>query len=80
MYDNRCGGTEWQGGPEKLNVGHYAKQLGYTTFYAGKYLNNYGQPSVGGVAHIPPGWDQWYGLVSARHTQVAGWRLPSRRR
>ena len=42
---------------------YYLNDAGYTTFYAGKYLNNYGSPKVGGCAHVPPGWDQWYGLV-----------------
>ena len=62
VFDNRCGGVEFVAGPEKLNVAHYAKQQGYSTFYAGKYLNNYGHPTVGGLARIPDGWDQWYGL------------------
>eukprot|EP01121_Diplochlamys_sp_Union-15-3_P006339 TRINITY_DN1682_c0_g1_i2.p1 TRINITY_DN1682_c0_g1~~TRINITY_DN1682_c0_g1_i2.p1 ORF type:complete len:386 (-),score=61.89 TRINITY_DN1682_c0_g1_i2:9-1166(-) len=39
------------------------KQAGYSTFYAGKYLNAYGNPAVGGVAHVPPGWNRWFGLV-----------------
>ena len=76
VYNNGCGGTEYVAGPEKLNVAHYAKQLGcvfshnpskssppirtltlshtnarcthrpavgrYTTYYSGKYMNNYG--------------------------------------
>ena len=64
VFDNGCGGTAFVNGPEKLNVGHYAKSLGYTTFYAGKYLNNYGGGgnAGGGLERIPPGWDQWYGL------------------
>lgn len=41
---------------------HYIIQ-GYVTFYAGKYLNQYGNPQVGGVRHVPPGWDLWAGLV-----------------
>ena len=37
---------------------------GYSTFYAGKYLNQYGIPMSGtGVEFIPPGWDDWNGLV-----------------
>mmetsp|Transcript_9881 Transcript_9881/g.10962 ORF Transcript_9881/g.10962 Transcript_9881/m.10962 type:complete len:511 (+) Transcript_9881:21-1553(+) len=63
VYDNGCGGTEWQEGPEKLNVAHFANSNGYKTFYAGKYLNNYGTKPVGGVEHIPPGWTRWFGLV-----------------
>lgn len=61
---NACGGVNFKDNQEKLNVAHYAKTIGnYTTFYAGKYLNNYGSGTTGGVAYIPPGWDQWYGLV-----------------
>ena len=46
-------------GAEKLNVAASLKahDANYSTFYAGKYLNNYGTPRVGGVQRIPPGWD-----------------------
>ena len=27
-----------------------------------KYLNQYGNNNAGGLAHIPPGWNHWYGL------------------
>lgn len=63
VFGNACGGTDWQDGPEKFNVGWYAQQQGYATLYAGKYLNNYGSAAVGGVAHVPRGWNQWLGLV-----------------
>ena len=65
MFGNSCGGTAFIEGPEKQNVAALLKaaQPDYSTFYAGKYLNNYGAPQVGGVARIPPGWDEWYGLV-----------------
>ena len=26
-------------------------------------LPQYGEPSAGGVSHVPPGWDWWVGLV-----------------
>jgi len=39
------------------------QRLNYTTQYSGKYLNNYGQDAVGGTDHVPPGWDDWFGLV-----------------
>ena len=45
--------TMYTAGPEKLNVAHYAKEQGYTTFYAGKYLNNYGMPKVGAAPCAP---------------------------
>ena len=41
----------------------YLKNAGYRTMYAGKYLNQYGRKSEGGVEHIPDGWDWWAGLV-----------------
>lgn len=34
----------------------------YTTFYAGKYLNQYGNINAGGLTHIPAGYDWWLGL------------------
>ena len=65
VFDNSCGGNEFIQGAERHNVAAVLKAARpeYKTFYAGKYLNNYGEPKVGGVARIPPGWDEWYGLV-----------------
>ena len=41
-----------------------SKIQGYSTFLAGKYLNQYGMyPSTGGVGHVPPGWDEWAAQV-----------------
>ncbi|XP_047537974.1 N-acetylglucosamine-6-sulfatase-like [Vanessa atalanta] len=39
------------------------KDSGYNTFYAGKYLNEYGVHATGGPEQIPPGWSEWHGLV-----------------
>lgn len=58
--DNKCGGKEFQNNAEQHNFFTFAKKQGYTTFYAGKYLNNYG--SLGGIERVPPGFDSWYGL------------------
>lgn len=57
-----CSSVAWQQGPEKKTFATYLKSAGYSTFFAGKYLNQYGKSAVGGLAHIPPGWDQWIGL------------------
>lgn len=57
-----CSSPSWQNGPEKHSFATYLKKQNYTTFYAGKYLNQYGEKECGGVAHIPPGWDHWFGL------------------
>ena len=62
VYGNDCGGMDWVNGPEHANVATYMKTAGYATYYAGKYLNNYGAEAVGGLGRVPPGWDQWYGL------------------
>ena len=51
-----CNGELWRSGAEKSTFAVYAKAAGYTTFYAGKYLNAYD-------SGVPPGYDYWYGLV-----------------
>ena len=58
-----CSSSEWQQGPEQEAFPVYLKYSGYNTFFAGKYLNQYGKKKVGGTEHIPPGWDEWNGLV-----------------
>jgi len=58
-----CASLDWQNGPEKNNLAWYLKQGNYRTGFFGKYLNNYGFPEVGGVEHVPRGWDDWVGLV-----------------
>lgn len=58
-----CSSLGWQAEPEKHSVSTYLKDLGYTTYYSGKYLNRYGDSPVGGGAHVPPGWDEWLGLL-----------------
>lgn len=62
-YSGECSGRRWQLGPEKKTFAAHLKKNGYSTFYAGKYLNQYGTGAAGGVAHVPPGWDSWVGLV-----------------
>ncbi|XP_072122521.1 glucosamine (N-acetyl)-6-sulfatase (Sanfilippo disease IIID), b [Mobula birostris] len=61
--NGNCSSVEWQKVMEPQVFSAYLKQKGYQTFYAGKYLNQYGHPAVGGTAHVPMGWDHWYGLV-----------------
>ena len=58
-----CSSRQWQQGPESRSVATYMQAAGYATHFAGKYLNDYGDPSVGGVAHVPKGWTNWQGLV-----------------
>lgn len=58
-----CSSPQWQETMEPLSVGVQAQDLGYKTFYAGKYLNQYGFKAAGGPEHVPKGWDEWLGLI-----------------
>lgn len=58
-----CSSRGWQRGPERSAFAVDLQRAGYETFYAGKYLNQYGHKRAGGVQHVPPGWTNWNGLV-----------------
>ncbi|KAJ3651733.1 hypothetical protein Zmor_017752 [Zophobas morio] len=67
VYNNSveggCSGPEWQKEHERASVAAILKSKGnYRTFYAGKYLNQYGEKNTGGVKHAPEGYDWWLGL------------------
>eukprot|EP00759_Apiculatamorpha_spiralis_P058356 PhF_6_TR9186/c0_g1_i1/m.14333/K01137/GNS; N-acetylglucosamine-6-sulfatase len=62
-YTTNCSSLSWQHLSEPHTIPVFLKQAGYVTSFAGKYLNGYGYPNVGGTAHVPPGWDNWQGLV-----------------
>lgn len=59
--NGNCYGESWRKEIENEHTfAVHAKQAGYSTAYAGKYLNRYGE---GKTKYIPNGWDQWLGLV-----------------
>ncbi|XP_014288816.1 N-acetylglucosamine-6-sulfatase isoform X2 [Halyomorpha halys] len=58
-----CSAIKWQKYLEKETFAVRLKENGYNTFYAGKYLNQYGNKNAGGASHVPPGWDTWIGLI-----------------
>lgn len=58
-----CSSRAWQAAHEPHAWPVHLQAGGYATSFAGKYLNCYGLPAVGGVAHVPPGWTNWQGLV-----------------
>ncbi|XP_046573863.1 N-acetylglucosamine-6-sulfatase-like [Haliotis rubra] len=58
-----CSSPDFQKTQEINAFPVFMKQQGYSTFFAGKYLNLYGEDTTGGVQHVPPGWDSWVGLV-----------------
>ncbi|XP_034752897.1 glucosamine (N-acetyl)-6-sulfatase (Sanfilippo disease IIID), b [Etheostoma cragini] len=57
-----CSSPQWQKGPETTAFPVYLGKQKYQTFFAGKYLNQYGKKD-GDLSHVPPGWDQWHALV-----------------
>uniref|UniRef100_A0A452HS10 N-acetylglucosamine-6-sulfatase n=1 Tax=Gopherus agassizii TaxID=38772 RepID=A0A452HS10_9SAUR len=61
--EGNCSSLAWQKSQEPLAFPSYLQRQGYQTFYAGKYLNQYGHPAAGGVQHVPLGWTYWNGLV-----------------
>ncbi len=65
-----CSNETWAAGPERRTYAVHAKEAGYKTHYAGKYLNQYALPGspgctkhgIPGCYRVPPGWDDWHGL------------------
>eukprot|EP00980_Cylindrotheca_fusiformis_P018533 scaffold6130_cov131-Cylindrotheca_fusiformis.AAC.7 len=56
-----CYGPDWITSVENDHTyAVHAKRAGYSTAYAGKYLNRYGE---GTTKIVPNGWDRWLGLV-----------------
>eukprot|EP01083_Nonionella_stella_P129703 393568_1 len=53
-----CWGTDWQTNHEPFTYASYLHDIGYHTFFAGKYLNRYTD-----ATSIPKGWDDWHGLL-----------------
>jgi arylsulfatase A-like enzyme len=43
-------------GLQDSTIATWLDDAGYSTFYAGKFLNGYG----GEETYVPPGWDEWY--------------------
>ncbi|XP_012062445.1 PREDICTED: N-acetylglucosamine-6-sulfatase-like [Atta cephalotes] len=59
-----CNSARWQQLQEPTTFASLLQNIvGYKTFYAGKYLNQYGKKKTGGAAHVPLGWDWWAGLI-----------------
>ncbi|KAL3271448.1 hypothetical protein HHI36_021934 [Cryptolaemus montrouzieri] len=61
--NGNCSSSLWQNNFEKNSIAALLKKSkNYTTFYAGKYLNQYGSKDAGGIEHVPSGYDWWLGL------------------
>uniref|UniRef100_A0A4W3I4T4 N-acetylglucosamine-6-sulfatase n=1 Tax=Callorhinchus milii TaxID=7868 RepID=A0A4W3I4T4_CALMI len=62
--EGNCSSIAWQKTQEPHTIAAILKGASnYQTFFAGKYLNQYGSEAAGGIEHIPPGWDYWYALA-----------------
>uniref|UniRef100_A0A8C5QK80 N-acetylglucosamine-6-sulfatase n=1 Tax=Leptobrachium leishanense TaxID=445787 RepID=A0A8C5QK80_9ANUR len=57
-----CSSKAWQKTQEPNAFPVLLNSIGYQTFFAGKYLNQYGAEEAGGISHVPPGWSYWYAL------------------
>ncbi|KAM8981048.1 N-acetylglucosamine-6-sulfatase [Sarcophilus harrisii] len=61
--EGNCSSKLWQKIQEPYTFPAILRSMcGYQTFFAGKYLNEYGALDAGGVEHVPPGWSYWYAL------------------
>uniref|UniRef100_A0A8C9SQD4 N-acetylglucosamine-6-sulfatase n=1 Tax=Scleropages formosus TaxID=113540 RepID=A0A8C9SQD4_SCLFO len=60
--EGNCSSQAWQKSEEPGAFPALLQEHGYQTFFAGKYLNEYGASEAGGVEHVPPGWDYWFAL------------------
>ncbi|XP_054480485.1 N-acetylglucosamine-6-sulfatase [Anoplopoma fimbria] len=61
--EGNCSSKAWQKSEEAHTFPALLRTYsGYQTFFAGKYLNQYGHSEAGGVEHVPPGWNSWVGL------------------
>ncbi|KAJ1530549.1 hypothetical protein ONE63_005437 [Megalurothrips usitatus] len=60
--EGNCNSVVWQRRHEPHTFAQIFHDAGYRTFYAGKYLNQYGSHKAGGLSHVPKGWQWWAGL------------------
>ncbi|XP_077325898.1 N-acetylglucosamine-6-sulfatase [Lithobates pipiens] len=60
--EGNCSSKAWQKTQEPFAFPALLNSIGYQTFFAGKYLNQYGADDAGGIGHVPPGWNYWFGL------------------
>lgn len=60
--EGNCSSKSWQKTQEPNTFPALLYAHGYQTFFAGKYLNQYGDEDAGGVEHIPLGWNYWFAL------------------
>jgi arylsulfatase A-like enzyme len=91
VFSNRFGpdqfGIKWPGwltegavvGKEDSTIATWLRDAGYHTGHIGRYLNGYGLAAPTSEPdpqlYIPPGWDEWYGLIEPQAFQMYDYLL-----
>ena len=76
-----CASVLWARTGERATLAVHLQRRNYSTFFAGKYMNEYGSGAGGsswvtgehlamGYDWVPPGWDAWFG--TGPETLIAG--------
>ena len=76
-----CASVLWARTGERATLAVHLQRRNYSTFFAGKYMNEYGSGAGGsswvtgehkalGYDWVPPGWDTWFG--TGPETLIAG--------
>jgi N-acetylglucosamine-6-sulfatase len=60
-------------GRESSTIATWLKAAGYRTALFGKYLNQY--PAGSSETYVPPGWDEWFGVLEDRRAELALYTL-----
>ena len=70
FFLNRGGFRSFRTAGNSLPV--WLQRAGYRTAFAGKYLNEYGSTAP---RQIPPGWDDWHGLIDYSTYNYFNWAI-----
>jgi arylsulfatase A-like enzyme len=77
VYGNQNSGGGFAGFDDaRPTIATVLQNAGYRTGLVGKYLNGYGKRDAGRAAtYIPPGWDDWHGLITGGAKDYYGYGL-----
>jgi N-acetylglucosamine-6-sulfatase len=77
VYGNQNSGGGFAGFDDRRpTIATVLHNAGYRTGLVGKYLNGYGKQDAGRPGtYIPPGWDDWHGLITGNAKDYYGYEL-----
>ena len=77
VYGNQNSGGGFAGFDDRRpTIATVLHSSGYRTGLIGKYLNGYGKRDAGRPStYIPPGWDDWHGLITGNAKDYYGYAL-----